>query len=98
MIPSRRFLWPLAAALVLIASRSASPGRFNMQNPDYRGAVRDDVEVAMSELDAVPSRFNVSMPRFVLARHVSAVLDTRPGFLARAALEIIEREKHSHAA
>jgi metal-responsive CopG/Arc/MetJ family transcriptional regulator len=59
------------------------------------------VDVDWAKLDAAPSRFNVSMPRFVLAkidRYAQARHETRSGFLARAALEAISRENQIRAA
>lgn len=93
----------IETALELGMAVDISPKKISehMQNPDFQGAIWAVVDVNLSELDAAPSRFNVSMPRFVLAkidRYVDTVHDTRSGFLARAALETIEREKQNHAA
>jgi len=46
----------------------------HIANPEYTGAIWAVIDVDLSELDAAPSRFNVSMPRFVLAR----LTTTRP--------------------
>jgi len=67
----------------------------HIANPEYTGAIWAVIDVDLSELDAAPSRFNVSMPRFVLAKidhYTSARHETRSGFLARAALEAMSRE------
>ncbi|MCD5363100.1 type II toxin-antitoxin system HicB family antitoxin [Chromobacterium aquaticum] len=65
-------------------------------NPDYVGAIWAFVDVDLSKTNTKPERFNVSWPSFVLSqvdRYVQRHHDTRSGFLARAALELINKEK-----
>jgi len=71
-----------------------------MNNPDYQGGVWLLVDVDMEKLDTRPARINVSVPRFVLSK-IDSYLEqeqqgkqheTRSGFLARAALKVIDEE------
>ena len=60
--------------------------------PEYAGAIWALVDVDLSRLDSKPERINVSLPRFVLHKidaYVEARHETRSGFLARAALEML---------
>ncbi|SAK41264.1 hypothetical protein AWB82_00290 [Caballeronia glebae] len=59
---------------------------------EYAGAVWALVDVDLSRLDSKPERINVSLPRFVLHKidaYVESRHETRSGFLARAALEVM---------
>ncbi len=59
---------------------------------EFAGAVWALADVDMSKLDARPERINISLPRFVLHKidaFASRRHETRSGFLARAALEVI---------
>ena len=78
----------------------SSPLEVHVANPEFAGAIWAVVDIDLAELDSAPSRFNVSMPRFVLSRidrYAEAKHETRSGFLARAALEAITRENEAHA-
>ncbi|PRP71739.1 HicB family protein [Chromobacterium amazonense] len=69
--------------------------------PDYAGALWAYVDVDLTKMSTKAERFNVSWPSFVLAqvdRYVERHHDTRSGFLARAALELINKEKQTEAA
>ena len=58
----------------------------------FHGAIWALVDVDLSQLDSKPERINVSLPRFVLRKidaYVAARHETRSGFLARAALEVL---------
>lgn len=62
---------------------------------DYVGAMWAFVEVDLSKITAKPERFNVSWPSFVLSKvdsYIGKRHETRSGFLARAALELINKE------
>lgn len=68
---------------------------------DYAGAMWAYVDVDLAKMSAKPERFNVSWPSFVLSqvdRYVERHHDTRSGFLARAALELINKEKQAETA
>ena len=74
---------------------STDPIDAYLNNPDYAGAIWALAEVDLSILDNKPERFNVSMPRLVLSRidsYAEAHHETRSGFLARAALDLMARE------
>ena len=74
---------------------SPAPIDQHQANPDYAGAIWALAEVDLEKLDSKPERINVSLPRFVLSRvdrHVAARHETRSGFLARAALDLLARE------
>lgn len=69
-------------------------------NEDYAGAMWAFVDVDLSKFTTKPERFNVSWPSFVLTKvdsYIGERHETRSGFLARAALELINKESH-HAA
>lgn len=69
-------------------------------NPDFTGATWALANVDMSRLDSKPERINISIPRFVLTRidqHVASRHETRSGFLARAALELLSHEPDAMA-
>ena len=65
-------------------------------NADYAGAVWALVSVDLARLDTKPERINISVPRWVVwtvDQYASARHETRSGLFARAALELIERER-----
>lgn len=64
---------------------------------DYADAMWAFVEVDLSKFTTKPERFNVSWPSFVLSKvdtYIGGRHETRSGFLARAALELINKESH----
>lgn len=66
------------------------------QDPDYAGAVWALVDVELEKLDSKPERINISIPRFVLSKiddFANARHETRSGFIARAALQVIAAER-----
>lgn len=68
---------------------------------DYAGALWALVDVDLTKMTTKPERFNVSWPSFVLSQvdaYISERHENRSGFLARAALELIEKEKHHQLA
>jgi len=77
-----------------------------VSNPDYQDGIWFFVDVDMDKLDTKPARINVSVPRFVLSKidsylehdHHGKQHETRSGFLARAALKVIEEESQRAAA
>lgn len=77
----------------------ASPVEKYVSNPDFSGAIWAFAEVDLSKLDSKPERVNVSLPRFVLNKidqYTAVRHETRSGFLARAALELLTKEeKHA---
>ncbi|NRR30473.1 type II toxin-antitoxin system HicB family antitoxin [Oxalobacteraceae bacterium] len=53
------------------------------------------VNVDFAKLDSKPERINISIPRFILSkidRYAESRHETRSGFIARAALQLIETE------
>jgi predicted RNase H-like HicB family nuclease len=65
------------------------------QDADYAGAVWALVDVDLEKLDSKPERINVSIPRFVLSKidsFAAARHESRSGFIARAALQLIAAE------
>jgi predicted RNase H-like HicB family nuclease len=63
-------------------------------NPDYAGAQWFGIEVNIEHLTLKPERFNVSWPKYLLDKVDNYVLlthDTRSNFLAKAALDRIDR-------
>ena len=65
------------------------------ENPDYAGGLWALVEVDFSKLGAEVERINVSLPARVLAlvdRYAKAHGETRSGFLARAAIEVMRQD------
>lgn len=78
------------------ASISASTIEELRSNTEYEGAVWALVDVDLATLDPTPERVNISLPRFVLHKIDNFVKDrheTRSGFLARAALDVMA---HNH--
>lgn len=68
---------------------------------DYAGAFWAFVEVDLDKMTTKPERFNVSWPKFVLTKvdsYISTRHENRSGFLARAALELINKETHHQVA
>ena len=76
-----------------------------INNSDYQEGIWFFVDVDMEKLDTKPARINVSVPRFILSKidsylehdHHGKQHETRSGFLARAALKVIDEESQ-HAA
>ncbi|KDN12741.1 hypothetical protein BGI40_03705 [Snodgrassella communis] len=67
-------------------------------NPDYAGAQWFGIEVNIDHLTFKPERFNVSWPKYILNKvdtYVSQTHDTRSNFLAKAALERINRTEQN---
>lgn len=67
---------------------------------DYTSAIWAYVDVDLSKMTKKPERFNVSWPSFVLSKvdaYINERHENRSGFLARAALELINKETHHHA-
>ena len=68
-------------------------------NPDYQGALWVGLEVDVSGLTLKPERFNVSWPKYLLNRvdhYVQDHHDNRSNFLAKAAVEKLEKEIAQH--
>ena len=66
--------------------------------PEYKGGIWSLVDLDLAKLDSKPERINISLPRFVLSkidRYAEARHETRSGFLARAAMELIDSETRS---
>ncbi|UGQ49194.1 type II toxin-antitoxin system HicB family antitoxin [Massilia endophytica] len=67
-----------------------------IQMEELAGGIWALIDLDPMTLDSKPERINVSIPRFVLAKidqYASARSETRSGFLARAALQLIRTEK-----
>lgn len=65
-------------------------------NSDFKDAVWAYVDLDISKLSTKVERFNVSWPSFVLNQideYIEAHHESRSGFLARAALEVVKRER-----
>ena len=63
---------------------------------DFEDATWAVVDVYLSQIDPTPERVNISLPRYVLKKieaHTKTTHQTRSGFLAKAALHEMEREK-----
>lgn len=65
-------------------------------NPDFKDAIWAYVDLDVSKLTTKIERFNVSWPSFVLKQiddYIEVHHESRSGFLARAALEAVTRER-----
>lgn len=66
---------------------------------DYADAIWAFVDIDITKLSSKPERFNVSWPKFILEKvdaFAESRHETRSGFLARAAIALIEKEQ-THA-
>jgi predicted RNase H-like HicB family nuclease len=69
------------------------------ENPEFEGAIWAVVSIDPADLDSTPERVNISVPRFALRRidrFISHHHDSRSGFLIRAALNELDRERESN--
>ena len=84
--------------LLLDGERIPGPSTIeeHKDNPDYAGGVWSVVDVDLARLSGKTKRVNITLPERVLAMIDEAALasgESRSGFLAKAALEAMIRER-----